>query len=376
MGLSKLPIFDVRLLAAIAMALIVLAKLSNPEPVPVQKLAPPQVARGLLGAQLALFAFSPTGKQIATTNDAGRVTLRAQESGWQIERLLDFPGYARDVAFSPDGRSLAVVGHVPSVCLWDLTSSKSEPSTVMRIPIQQAKRVRFSPDGQSLAVTTPRDGTILLWDLATRRARRVFHQPSPVASLAFSPDGRWLATGGKDDQSIVFWDLQSGARRILLEQGPGPAMALAFSPDGTLLATASADEPQVRLWDLKTGRVCRVFAGHARSLNSVAFSPDGSLLATAGNDGMLGLWTVATGQRRVSLDGQALLLRAVAFSPDGRTLVVATGDDDDIRFWDLAELLSASGPERPDVTFLGAIGDGPGCGPWRCSHPSAPRTPR
>jgi WD40 repeat protein len=72
-------------------------------------------------AQLALFAFSPTGKQIATTNDAGRVTLRAPESGWQIARLLDFPGYARDVAFSPDGRTLVVAtGDDDDIRFWVL----------------------------------------------------------------------------------------------------------------------------------------------------------------------------------------------------------------------------------------------------------------
>ena len=120
---------------------------------------------------------------------------------------------------------------------------------------------------------------------------------------------------------------------------PEAAATLAFSPDGALLASASFPERHVRLWDLNTRRMCRVFAGHARSVNSVAFSPDGSLLATAGNDGMLGLWTVATGQRRHSLDSQATCLRTVAFSPDGRTLVLATEDDDDVRLWDVAELL-------------------------------------
>ena len=75
------------------------------------------------------------------------------------------------------------------------------------------------------------------------------------------------------------------------------------------------------------------------------FPRDGSLLATAGNDVMVGLWTVATGQRWVSLDGQATWLPTVMFSPDGRTLVQASGDDDDIRLWDLADLLRAM-PER------------------------------
>jgi len=146
--------------------------------------------------------------------------------------------------------------------------------------------------------------------------------------------------------SIQLWDLRSGSRRILLDEAHGFVGALAFSPDGSLLATANHHEHYARLWDLETATEIRVFRGHARSINSIAFSPEGALLATAGNDGVVWLWTVATGERRVSFDGKAIYLRTVAFSPDGRTLVLASGNDADIRFWDLAELrlLRAAAP--------------------------------
>ena len=100
---------DVRLLGTIAAAMFALAALLQPEPA--RNLAPSQLGRGTLGAQIISIAWSPTGKQMATTDTEGHVALRVQKSGWQIERFLDFPGYARDVAFSPDGRFLAVVGY-------------------------------------------------------------------------------------------------------------------------------------------------------------------------------------------------------------------------------------------------------------------------
>jgi WD40 repeat protein len=134
----------------------------------------------------------------------------------------------------------------------------------------------------------------------------------------------------------------------LHEGKPGAfTTALAFSPDGALLASAGFPEHYVRLWNLGAGRVCRLFNGDSRPVNSIAFSRDGSLLASAGNDGMLGAWTVATGRRPVSLDGQAMILRRVAFSADGQTLALATGDDDDIRLWDVAELLFARAESSP-----------------------------
>jgi WD40 repeat protein len=354
MSFFKISISDVRLLGVIAAALITVSILSNLEPV--KKLARSEVARGEPGFLVISFALSPTTGQIATTDDAGRVKLRSPEKGWQIERSLDFPGYAMAVAFSPDGRCLAIVGIAPGICLWDLSSGTSQLVAAEVASIERAAHVIFSPDGQTLAVTTDLDGTIFLWDLPTSRVRLVLHHPSSVASIAFSPDGRWLATGGNSERAIHLWDVHSGSRRVLVEGEPGGhTRALAFSPDGALLASAGFPEHYVRLWDLKTRRVCRVLEGHARIVTSVAFSPDGSLIATAGNDGMLGLWTVPTGQRRVSLDGQGMWFRAVAFTPDGRTLVSVTGNDDDIRWWDVAELLRAQPEPNSSLMKNGSI---------------------
>jgi WD40 repeat protein len=349
-GAPKLPFCDLRLFAAAAVAAIVFHILSKPDPA--EKRGRWHVARGELGVQITSFALSPVNGLIATTNTAGRIALRAPESGWQIERLLDFPGIATEVACAPDGRSLASVGKAPGIYLWELDSPTSEPAPARLGSIEWPRHVMYAPDGQSLAVTSDRDGTIVIWDRATRSERVILHAPTPVVRLAFSPDGRWLATTGADDRSIQLWDLQTGSRRILLEEGPSLIMALAFSCDGAFLASAGSSEHYVRLWDLKTQKVCRVFVGHSRSVNSVAFSPDGSLLATAGSDGMLGLWTIETGQRLLSLESQATCLRYVAFSPDAGTLILATEDDDDIRFWDVAELLAASGYESQQLASV------------------------
>ena len=338
-GLFKLLIFDVRLLATIVAALIIVAILSdrNLE----KELVPFEVAPGGPEVLVTSFALSPTGGQIATTDGDGRVTLRTRENLWHIEGLLDFPGYAHALAFSPDGRSLAVVGEAPGIWLWDLNSRTSQLIGAEVASNQRALNVTFSPDGQTLAVTTDIDGTISLWDLTTRRERMVLHHPSsPVKSIVFSPDGRWLATGGSRYTSILIWDVHSGSRRVLAEGESGNCTAaLAFSPDGALLASAGKLEQKfhVRLWDVQTGNVRLMCEGQPRHLNSVAFSPDGSLLAVAGDDGTE-LWTVPAGRRRVRLDGQAKWRHTVAFSPSGRTLFLSTGNDG-IRGWDIAELL-------------------------------------
>jgi len=338
MDIFRLPILDVRILGAIAVTLVTVSHLGKPDAT--TKATRPRLARGEHGFETLAFAASPKGTWIATTNSAGRIILRASESGGQPTRFFDFPGFATAVAFSPDGRSLAAVGLAPVIYFWNVTSAKNEPVTVENAPFQRARHVIFSPDGELLAIATDLDGRILLWDLATRRERRVLQNSSPVVRMAFSPDGRSLATAGtKNDWSMRLWDLHTGSHRELLANGRGPTAAIAFSPDGTLLASSSFGERHVRVWDSKTRQMRGVMVGHAHPVNSLAFSPDGSLLATAANDGMLGLWDVGTGRRLASLDTQATCPRTVAFSPDGRSIVLATEDDDDVRLWDVAELL-------------------------------------
>ena len=51
------------------------------------------------------------------------------------------------------------------------------------------------------------DGTVRLWDAATRKALRVFDWGiGPLSCLGFSPDGM-LGAAGAADGTIVVWDV-------------------------------------------------------------------------------------------------------------------------------------------------------------------------
>ncbi|HYT87676.1 MAG TPA: hypothetical protein VEL76_03055, partial [Gemmataceae bacterium] len=194
----------------------------------------------------------------------------------------------------------------------------------------------FAPDGKTLAVASPGIGahTLRLLDAAT--GQEVLRFPPPqhnVRHLVFSADGKVLvgATWGH----IHFWDAISGEKLREFRAAEDGIGALALSPDGKTVAVAlmsfSTERYPVRLLDSVTGKRLHELVGHAVGANWLGFSADSKRLASSSpprryevargqirtTPGMICFWDVGTGKSLRCLES---LSHQTILSPDHKTL--------------------------------------------------------
>jgi hypothetical protein len=203
------------------------------------------------------------------------------------ERVRSLDDDVNDTPFSaaavaPDGKTAAFAGgpnrrsQTPAVCLWDLATG-DEVSRIEGLTTVDPTRpnpgavtfpaLAFSPDGRTLAVLA--EGRAILVEVATGKPRGQFPIPAaPVSpnnpgaspgSLAFSPDGRTLAAGCFDG-AVRRFDLRAGRELAPLPAHNGPVLALCCPADGKSLLSYGLDG-QLYVWRTDPGREWKPKAG-------------------------------------------------------------------------------------------------------------------
>lgn len=277
-------------------------------------------------------AFSPAGQLLVSASDeVSKVwSLKRDASLHPVARNLVG---ARRITFSPDGKVAASASYKHNTSAFKLL--ERETGVALPRDLCYISAMAFSLDGKLVALAL-HDNTIELWDAAQLTVIRTLQGHSVTTeALAFSPDSTLLASAPKCDQSriIQLWDPATGSALHALEGHSKSIQAIAFSPDSKTLASISNDET-ARLWDTVTGHQVRVLELKEKLATSVAThvacSPDGSLLAPYKDCSPIGLWDVATGVALHTQD-EHNKLRALAFSPDG--MLVASASADIVKIW-------------------------------------------
>jgi RNA polymerase sigma factor (sigma-70 family) len=357
--------------------------------------------------------FAPGGKTLAALQLDGTIRLYDVATGKELRRLAEggakpqttvsfapllrpneYPSYSADappLAFSPDGKTLAVVSGENAVRLWDAATGKELPRPNGHTG--GVAELAASADGKTV-VTAGTDGTLRRWERATGKQLGEVAAPGDGYSGSLSPTGRFFAR--VDETTIHVWDVAAKKNVTKLElpeelRGQGQVYVTIFSADEKVLAAADPGGT-IHLWDTATGKALRTLtppqaegAQTGALLSSLEFSRDGrTLLAVQLMDGAAGIpvpakaqpappqappepksricmWDAATGTALRHWDVPGRVMGAT-FTPDGRSVATATAER--VTVWEVAtgkERFSDKGAAglvscSPDGRVLAAAG--------------------
>jgi WD40 repeat protein len=271
----------------------------------------------------------PQGDWLALSDDCGRVRLDSFHYAPEIvlqEECLTLNSETRTLAFSPDGKTLALSPNDNAVRFWKIGSEK-QPETVdgnehiYYAPI-------FSPERTGLQVMDG-EGNFLEWNWNTEQLTGSTETENTCK--VFSSDNTFCVR-----QSIESDNLKEIWNRLTQEmlfsfESQYELHAIAVSLDGAQLAVA--EDSIVSIWDLNQRQLVHTLKGHTDGVWDVAFNRDGTLLASAGgaHDGTVRIWSAVSGDLVRSVIGG----RPITFSPEGYVLTVGGWERTEVQIWDL-----------------------------------------
>jgi WD40 repeat protein len=206
-------------------------------------------------AHRALAAFSPDGKQFAVGGKNQRLRMGTTDGSTPVREAKLPVDEATEILFTHDARQILVAheSHVVRAC------DAATGDMVLEFSPHEHVVAGIALDAEGLRLaTTSADGTIGLWELATRRKLGSYGMGSMgYESVSFSRDGKRLAAFSRDAQQVKFWDIASG-REVARFKYPDVLTVRFAADDRTLVIT-----PANRLTLLRAATFAEIDAAEA-----------------------------------------------------------------------------------------------------------------
>lgn len=265
--------------------------------------------REVVKADAAVVAFSPDGRRLAVSRGLTVRFWNVPEGRWSPTRLPSVA--ARWIGFSRDGRYVMALG------MTEISVGTAGGQEILRHPVGDVpgqEYARMDAKNQRLSYALGR-GSVAVVDLSAATGSRALGE-EPFVAAAFSGDGRVVAAVTKNDARLwaVGAEVSTG-----LSLGVRQAKAVALSAEGKTLALAEPEE--VTLWD--TTRGSRVGTLPVSGAYGLAFNREVSLLAVAVYTGLVEpaqVWDVRSQVRVSGRLGEGH--QAMAFLPGDRELTI------------------------------------------------------
>jgi WD40 repeat protein len=246
--------------------------------------------------------------------------------GKKLRRKMTYPLQSIGHMLSPDGRYLVGDHHAErAVRVIDLeTGTVTTPIAMGDAALPGAMHaIAFSPDGKLLAVAKNTE-LVKLYEFASgREVKRL-----TATSINFSPDGTVLVIASMSEGAPYLQQISTG-KETHLAGGISAVSDLAVTPDGRSVV-AGMNGGSAKSWDLTTGQLLRTYdCPDGMGVSSIAVNKRNQL-ATACVNGSAWLWDLTTGNRvrnlAPPLPPDQFVPAVVRMTPDGRAAVIGLGN--------------------------------------------------
>ncbi|HEY7313317.1 MAG TPA: sigma-70 family RNA polymerase sigma factor [Gemmataceae bacterium] len=320
--------------------------------------------------------FAPDGRRLASSGGLdGTIRFWNAATAEPLAAIHRRGEWVRNIAFSPDGRSLYSTWTDDKLWVSDAATGERLHTIELQDPerpntVQSAISMYLSDDGKTLIALSyyyPKknenrlsyqETLITGWDAATRKQLFRRRRPGWDSDVIPSADARVLAATypGLDRESILrarisgaplkgsirLEDAATGEVLLTFPSLEGQIRPLAFSHDGRLLASNHYDSKRpgkaedsksvLHLWE--TATAARVLTLPAADFDHAAFSHDGRLLALTAPAQEIVVWDLRHGREHRRFKGFDAEVIGLAFSPDDRRLVSGLADST-LLVWDV-----------------------------------------
>lgn len=289
-------------------------------------------------------AFSPNGNLLATCSMDRSVKV------WDLDKalaILTFKSgensYTARVAFSPDGRWLFRGGIDENVHLVNVFTGQED--ILMTNQKDAIVNGAFSPNGKTLAVVTD-NNRVLLWDLTNRSLTHTYQVNGEfIYKTAFSSNGLALALADVNG-AVTLLNISNGVQKTATDHS-GFVMDVVFTKDGERVISGGMDWT-LRFWDASDLKPVRYVTALNEPISSLTISPDGQRLAwSTGARRRIRIMDLDAERELPSITGLPSSTLAIAYSPDGKWL--AAGDmTGEVHFWnkDYLEKIAQASPSQ------------------------------